>query len=350
MPRSAINSHPVPAVPERRRPTMGDVAARAGVSRQLVSLVLRGQPGPSEQTRQRVLQDAAELGYRPDTAARLLRRTRSRQLGVLFTMRHPHDVDIVEALYPAAAALGYSLSLSALVPGRDERQTLDELLGLRSEALILIGPASSAVQLAEVAGQVPIVEISPRLHGPGDVVHSAEGRGIRRAVDHLVSLGHRAIVHVDGGTMPGAAERRRGYRDAMRRRGLAAHIQVLPGDYTEESGARAARTLLAQDRLPTAVIAGNDRCALGVLGAFLRVGIRVPADLSLIGYDDSQVARLSFVDLTSVRQDAAEMAGLAVQAVAERLDHGRTTPRDIVLDPALIIRGTTAPPPGHPTA
>jgi DNA-binding LacI/PurR family transcriptional regulator len=325
---------------------MGDVATRAGVSRQLVSLVLRGQPGPSEQSRQLVLQTADELGYRPDTAARLLRQTRSRQLGVLFTMRHPHDVDVVEALYPAAAARGYSLSLSALVPGRDERQALDELLSLRSEALILIGAGSSPPQLAEIAGPVPTVEVGSRVHGSSDVVRVAEGRGIRRAVEYLVSIGHQAIVHIDGGAMPGAAARRRAYRDAMRRCGLEAHIRVLPGDYTEESGAGAARTLLADGPRPTAVIAGNDRCALGVLGVLLQAGISVPADLSLIGYDDSQLARLSYVDLTSVRQDATKMAEFAVQAAAERLDDGRTTPRDIILDPELVIRSTTAPPPG----
>jgi DNA-binding LacI/PurR family transcriptional regulator len=336
-----------PGVPSRRpkRPTMSDVAARVGVSQALVSLVFRNQPGASPLTRQRVFQAAEELGYRPDTAAQLLRRTRSRQLGVLFTMRHPFDVGIVEALYPAARKHGYSLVLSAMVAARDERQAVEDLLGLRSEAIIIIGAESSPRHLVTAAGHTPLIEINPCTRAAGvDVVRIANGKGIRQAVDHLTALGHRAIAHIDGGTMPAADERRRGYRAAMRRHGLAEHIRVLPGDYTEESGARAARALLTHGELPTAVIAGNDRCAHGLLTTFLRAGLTVPTDVSIVGFDDSQLARLSFIDLTSVRQDAAEVADLAVQAAAERLDDGRTADRDIVLSPILAVRGSTGPP------
>ncbi|MCQ8194986.1 LacI family DNA-binding transcriptional regulator [Streptomyces rugosispiralis] len=324
---------------------MSDVAARVGVSQALVSLVFRNQPGASAETRRRVFRAAEELGYRPDTAAQLLRRTRSRQLGVLFTMRHPYDVGIVEALYPAAQKHGYTLVLNAMIATRGERQSMEELLGLRSEAVITIGATSSWEHLTTGVGRAPIVEINPRTRAAGvDVVRTAETKGIRQAVDHLVTLGHRAIAHIDGGAMPSADQRRRGYRAAMRRHGLADHIRVLPGDYTEESGARAARDLLARPELPTAVIAGNDRCAHGLLGTLLRAGVRVPEDVSIVGYDDSQLARLSFIDLTSVRQEAAEAAELAVRAAAERLDEGRTADRDIVLDPTLVVRGSTGPP------
>lgn len=329
-----------------RRPTMTDIAARVGVSQSLVSLIFRNQPGASAQTRERVFEVARELGYRPDAAAQLLRRARSRQLGVLFTMRHPHDVDIVEALYPAAQRRGYTVVLSAMVPGRDEQQAMADLLGLRSEAIIVIGPESSPWQLATVAEQVPVVDINGRVRAAGvDGVRTADANGVRQAVDHLAGLGHRAITHVDGGAMPGAGERRRGYRAAMRRHGLVEHVQVLTGDYTEEAGARAARELLAGDELPTAVVAGNDRSAHGVLATFLRAGVRVPGDVSIVGYDDSRVARLSFIDLTSVRQDAADVAELAIQAASERLDDGRTTERDIVLQPTLVVRGSTGPAP-----
>ena len=328
-----------------KRPTMTDIAARVGVSQSLVSLIFRNQPGASAQTRERVFEVARELGYRPDAAAQLLRRARSRQLGVLFTMRHPHDVDIVEALYPAAQRRGYTVVLSARVPGRDEQQAMADLLGMRSEAIIVIGPAeSSARQLATVAEQVPVVDINRRVRAAGvDSVRTADAHGVRQAVDHLAGLGHRAITHVDGGTMPGADERRRGYRAAMRRHGLAEHVQVLAGDYTEEAGARAARELLAGEELPTAVIAGNDRSAHGVLATIVRAGVRVPGDISIVGYDDSRVAQLSFIDLTSVRQAAADVAELAIQAASERLDDGRTSDRDIVLAPTLVVRGSTGP-------
>jgi DNA-binding LacI/PurR family transcriptional regulator len=333
-----------------RRPTMRDVAARVGVSQTLVSLVFRNAPGASAQTRERVLRAAAELGYRPDTAAQVLRRNRSRHLGVLFTLRQPFDADLVEALYPAAERHGYRVVLSAIGAGRDDRQAVEELLSYRSEALILDGTTIQAAELARLAGDLPIVDIGRRTTaGTVDVVRVADERGARLAVDHLVGLGHRSIVHVDGGDQPAAAERRRGYQRAMRVHGLAPEVCVLPGDYTGESGAAAARQLLRDGPLPTAIFAANDRCAHGALDVFHQAGLAVPADLSVVGYDDSDIARLSFVNLTTVHQDAALMAEEAVRAVIERLDHGRTEPRDIVLDPSLVIRATTGPPrPGAP--
>jgi len=323
---------------------MRDVAARVGVSQALVSLVFRNARGASSETRERVFRAAAELGYRPDAAAQVLRRSRSRHIGVLFTMRQPFDIDLVEAIYPAADRRGYHVVLGALGPGRDERAAVEELLAYRCEGMILFGPTTQVTDLAD-AVQIPLVAIARRETGDGvDVVRIADERGARLAVDHLVSLGHRAIVHVDGGKQPGSAYRSRGYRQAMRRHGLEAEIRILPGDHTEESGARAARQLMAEEWLPSAIFASNDRCAHGVLGTLLRAGVNIPGDVSMVGFDDSGVARLSFIDLTSVRQDVNRMAEYAVKAIIERLDLGRTASRDIVLDPTLVTRGTTGAP------
>jgi DNA-binding LacI/PurR family transcriptional regulator len=315
------------------------------VSQSLVSLVFRNAPGASSQTRERVFRAAAELGYRPNAAAQVLRRSRSRNIGVLFTMRQPFDVDLVEAIYPAAERHGYHVVLGALGPGRDERRAVEELLAYRCEAMILMGSITQATQLAATAEQMPVVDIARRPSGDGvDVVRVADELGARLAVDHLVSLGHRAIVHVDGGRLPGSAYRSRGYGRAMRRHQLGDEIRILPGDHTEESGARAARQLMGGERLPTAIFASNDRCAHGVLATLLRARVAVPDDVSVVGFDDSGVARLSFIDLTTVRQDVTKMAEAAVEAIAERLEQPRTTAREIVLDPTLVIRGTTAPP------
>jgi DNA-binding LacI/PurR family transcriptional regulator len=327
------------------RPTMRDVAARAGVSQTLVSLVLRNAPGASAKTRERVFRAADELGYRPDTAAQVLRRNRSRHIGVLFTMRQPFDVDLVEAIYAAAERSGYRVVLGALGVGRDDRQAVEELLAYRSEAMILSGTTIMAAQLARVADQMPVVDIGRRFTGDGvDVVRVADERGARLAVDHLVSLGHRSIVHIDGGELPAAARRRQGYRQAMQRHGLHRDLRILPGDYTEEGGAAAARHILSEDRLPTAIFAANDRCAHGVLDTLTRAHVDVPGRISVVGYDDSDIARLSFLNLTTVRQDATQMAEHAVQAIIERLDQGRIDAREIVLDPSLVVRGTTRPP------
>ncbi|MEU9348143.1 substrate-binding domain-containing protein [Streptomyces sp. NPDC048278] len=126
-----------------------------------------------------------------------------------------------------------------------------------------------------------------------DAMHTADDVGARLAVDHLVSLGHQDIVHVDGGEQPGAAERRAGYLDAMRRHGLGGRARVVPGDCTERSGSEAARSLLAAGALPTAVVAGNDQCAIGLLVELRHAGVDVPGRVSIVGYDDSRLARLA---------------------------------------------------------
>jgi DNA-binding LacI/PurR family transcriptional regulator len=128
----------------------------------------------------------------------------------------------------------------------------------------------------------------------------------------------------------------------MTEHGLATDIRVVPGGYTEDEGADAARKLLAGE-LPTAVIAANDPCAIGILDTVLRAGATVPGDLSVVGYDDSRFGRLPGIDLTSVRQNIPKMAKLAVKAVVDRLDRPARKPRDQALRPKLVVRGTTAP-------
>jgi DNA-binding LacI/PurR family transcriptional regulator len=328
-----------------RRPTMADVAKHVGVSRALVSIVFRGVGGASEATRQRVLEAAAELGYRPDSLAQGLRRNRSRNLGVLFSLRRPFEVEFVEHMYPVARQLGYDLLLGPFTPGRGQDAVVDELLRYRCAGLIVVGPELHARHLEPLVEEVAVVEVGRGVtRGPVDVIRNNDAVGTGQAVDHLVALGHHAITYIDGGANPGADDRRAGYRAAMTDHGLTAHIRVVPGGYSEDEGADAATTLLA-GRLPTAVIAANDPCAIGVLDIVLRAGVKVPQDLSVIGYDDSRFGRLPGIDLTSVRQDIPKMAKLAVKAVVERLDQPTKKPRDTALRPKLIVRGTTAPPP-----
>ncbi|MEV6057418.1 LacI family DNA-binding transcriptional regulator [Streptomyces sp. NPDC052107] len=336
-----------PAAPDGKRPTLADVAARAGVSTALVSIVMRDAKGASTATRERVLQAAREIGYRPDTRARLLRSQRSRLLGVEFGLQHPFHADLVEGIYAAAEPAGYQIALSAVTAGRGEQRAVETLLADRCEALILLGPQAPAARLAELAAQLPVVSVARRLRPqvPGlEVVRTADDEGARQAVEHLVALGHRDIAHIDGGRAPGAADRRRGYRTAMNRHGLAEHIRILPGGLTEEEGAEAARTLSTARRRPTAVLAFNDRCATGVLDVFLRSGIAVPGDISVVGFDDSHLARLAHIDLTTVGQDIPRLAHLAVNRAVARLEGDQTPAGEDVIAPHLVIRGTTAPP------
>ncbi|MEU9917009.1 LacI family DNA-binding transcriptional regulator [Streptomyces sp. NPDC051001] len=329
---------------------MADVAEKAGVSRALVSIVFRNQPGASEETRQRVLRVADEIGYRPDSAARLLARGRSRTIGVMFTVRQTFQTDLIEGIYPEAERLGYDVLLSATAQGRSEEKAVEALLGHRCEALILLGPDAEPAYLDELGQRVATVSVSRRApRARVDFVHSAEGKGVRQAMDHLVEQGHRRIVHIDGGRGPGSADRRRSYRAAMRRHGLEAQARVVPGEHTEQAGIEAGRLLVAErDQgvpLPTAVLAGNDRCAMGLLMALTRAGVEVPRDMSVVGYDDSHLSHLMPIGLTTVRQDAVLMAEHAVRFAVERLERPELEPREAVLDPQLVIRGTSGPAP-----
>jgi DNA-binding LacI/PurR family transcriptional regulator len=332
---------------------MADVAEKAGVSRALVSIVFRNQPGASEETRQRVLRIADEIGYRPDSAARLLARGRSRTLGVMFTVHQTFHTDLIEGIYPEAERLGYDVLLSAAAQGRSEAKAVEALLGHRCEALILLGPDAEPTYLNELGRRAVTVSVSRRVpRARVDFVHSAEGKGVRQVMDHLVELGHRRIVHLDGGRGPGSAERRRAYRAAMRRHGLESEERVIPGDHTEQSGIESGRLLLAErdrgQRLPTAVLAGNDRSAMGLLMSLTRAGVEVPRDLSVVGYDDSHLSHLMPIGLTTVRQDAWLMAEHAVRFAVERLENPELEPREAVLDPKLVVRGTSGPPPAEP--
>jgi DNA-binding LacI/PurR family transcriptional regulator len=329
-----------------RRPRLQDVAAEAGVSPATVSLVLRGSPGPSSGTRERVLDAAARLGYRPDRAASLLARRRSRLIGVLMDVRSTFHAQLVEDVHEAAEEHGYDLVLSTVTRTRDEGRAVETLLDSRCEALVLLGPDAPAARLSALARQLPVVAVGRPVSADGvDVVRAADDEGVAQAVEHLAGLGHRRIAHVDGGRGQIATARRRGYERAMRRRGLGEHLQVVGGDAGEESGARAARTLLGSDVRPTAVVTYNDASAVGLLDALLRSGIDVPGEVSVVGYDDSPLSRLAHIDLTSVSQDSPQLTRLAVAAVVERLDGGRTERREVVVPPRLVVRGTTGPPP-----
>jgi DNA-binding LacI/PurR family transcriptional regulator len=340
-------AHPQPssAAPgSAARPTLLQVAKRAGVSRATASLVIRDAAGPSARSRERVLQAAAELGYRPDRNAQLLRQRQSRLLGVLFRAQDPFHADIIENIYASAEERGYDVVLSSVFATRSEERAFEALAASRCQAVIALGPDQACS--TDFGSHLPIVEIGrPSDETSFDAVFTDDEHGIGLAVDHLVALGHRAIVHIDGGHAPGAAERRAGYQRAMKSHELQDHTRILPGDYTELSGAVAAQQLLSEDTLPTAVIAGNDQCAAGLIDELRSAGVEIPAQISIVGYDDSRLARLAHINLTTVRQDVEQLARLSVDAAIDRLEEteNRQSPRTFKLIPHLVTRGSTGP-------
>lgn len=336
---------PLSTKKSRERPTMKDIADHVGMSRQLVSIVLRDAEGASEASRQRVLDAARELGYYPDESARLLRQRRSGQLGVLFTMRQPFEVDLVDALYRRAADYGYRLVLSTVGLGRSQDTALDELMRQRIEALIVLTTESPDGIIHRLPSGIPIVLLGgPQAAGRHDEVHVENERGMELAVGHLVELGHRRITYIGPFVGPNAAERLAGYETSMRAHGLPDLIDTIAADYTEDAGYAAALHLLERDERPSALVCANDRCAFGVMETLLREGVSVPHDISIVGFDDSTVARLPFIDLTSVQPNPELMARMGLEAAVRRLANADDPEWYQSVPPTLVVRGTSSPP------
>ncbi|MDN5797071.1 MAG: LacI family transcriptional regulator [Intrasporangium sp.] len=328
------------------RPRLADVAARAGVSTATASLVLRGRPGPGRRARQAVLDASHELGYRADRSASLLARRRTQLLGVSMDVRSPFHAELIEEIHAAADGLGYDVVVSPLTRTHDERRVVETLLDSRCEALLLLAPGLSAAQLTDLAQDRPVVAVGRPVTAPGvDVVRVADDRGVALAVEHLVALGHRDIAFVDGPSGTISTLRRSGYRRAVRRLVGPDAVHVVPGGATEDKGAAAVSLL--RGRPVSAAIAFNDRCALGVLDGLRRDGRSVPGDISLVGYDDTPLARLGTIDLTSVSQTPGEMGAAAVRAAVERLEGARSHDVEVLLEPVLVVRGSTGPPPNR---
>lgn len=325
----------------QRRPTLEDVAERAGVSRALASIVMRDAAGASEHTRARVKRAADEIGYRPDPRARRLRQHRTKVIGLTFAAGQEFHADLVDGVYVAAEGLGYDVVLSAVTPHRDEPRAVRTLIDDRCEGVILVGPGQRTGLLAELAARVPLVVLARRVRGV-DAVRSDDVAGAMLGVQHLLGLGHRRILYLDGCGAPGAGERLRGYRRAMRAGG--APELVRPGGLSEREGAEAASAMLATGELPDAVFAFNDRCALGFMDVLIRSGIDVPQQLSLLGFDDSPLAGLAHIDLSTIRQDSAGLAAAAVGRLVARLEDAPANGNvvDIVCEPTLVPRSSTA--------
>jgi len=327
------------------RPTMEDVAAKAGVSRALVSLVMRNSPKVSDHRRTAVLAAARELGYEPHVMARALASGTSTVLGVMVSdLRNAFFAEVVEGLDAAARAAGFDLILNtgSRSPSR-ERAALRSLLSFRPAGVVLLSPVVPASAIEDAARQCPIVLVSrtSRL-STVDTVNDDGEAGAALAVDHLVELGHRRIAHLDGGGAATAAARRKGYQQAMRGHGL--EPLVVRSEHTDHAGEKAVHELLGSyDRagLPTALLAGNDFNAVGAISALEEAGLRVPEDVSVVGYDNTSLAALRHLSLTTVDQPRTEMGRLAIEALLERVRGERTEPVRHLLHPSLVVRSTT---------
>ena len=335
------------------RPTIHDVAEHAGVSKSLVSLVLRGSPKVGPDRRAAVQRAIAELGYRPNAAARTLREGRSRAIGVLLNdVRHPWFIDLLDGLISVVEAGGRHLVLSG--GGRLDRRMDDSVLRgfleLEVDGFILAGTQANSPVIAEIASAVPTVTVGwrdidlPRV----DAVANDDLLGATLATRHLIELGHRRIAHISGrvsGTSNVVGKlRQQGYEDTMRACGLSEHIRVESGDFTEDAGYRATVRLLNSGQPPTAIFAVDDITCLGAQSAASEMNVAVPGRLSLVGYDNSYLSRLRSIWLTSVDSAGFEAGALAARTLLARVADPSRPAELHLLVPTLQVRGSTAPP------
>lgn len=336
--------------PKAERARRTDVARLAGVSPATVSFVLNRTAGQtiSDETRQRVLQAVAELDYRPNRAAQGLRHGRSATIGFV-----NHDVDFgvfaasaIKGAHEASVRHGNLLILvNTGGSNRQAAQLVGELLDRQADALILAASGTKSVVLPAGAERVPTILLNCFV--PGDPVPSIlpdEVRGGQEATQALLDLGHRDIAYLTGTVSAWATKARlRGFREALRGAGLDPRDHtVLSGNYQADSGYELARRLLRRGTRPTAIMCGNDRMAVGALLALLEAGVRVPQDVSVMGYDDQfQLAAEIRPALSTVRLPYDVMGRLAAEQLAgggPAVQTGRT-----LVHCPLVMRDSTAP-------
>ncbi|WP_284983486.1 LacI family DNA-binding transcriptional regulator [Arthrobacter sp. efr-133-TYG-118] len=329
--------------PKTRRPTIYDVAKHAGVSPSLVSLVLQSPERVSDKRRQAVQAAMGELGYRPSRAATALASNRTKSIGlVIDDYRNLWFVDLLRGMESVLSELGYHVMLADSRPGENRiKDATDGLLALHVDALVIAAEPSES--MLHGTG-VPTVVAGWRKGVPtgADLITNDDDGGGSMAAEHLLGLGHTRIGHLSGSD-GASAHRRAGFRRRIQAAGVELLIAESKGT-SEEDGYAAACWLLERYPDTTAIFAANDTMAMGAFAALKVRGLRVPSDVSVIGYDNSPLAKSRYLDLTSV-DNRSDLVGIDVaHRLLARIDDPTIKPERTLIDPALVVRSTTARP------
>jgi len=334
---------PVPA----RSVKLRDVAVAAGVDPSVVSRVLTGDRGLSvrPETRARVLKAAARLNYRPNRAARALKTARTMVIGMVVPdLANTAYSLIAQGAEKRAAAAGYVLMvMRGSVPDH-----LEELQG-RVDGLLVAAATSDGSYLRSLLGDIPTVLVNRKEPGDIPAVRVDDAAGAAVAVQHLLSLGHCRVAHVAGPQNADTARRRlEGYLSALSVGGVEERPELVveASVYDEAAGHLAATRLLGLGPQPTAIFAANIRLAIGTLAATRRIGLSVPDDVSVVGFDDTPLAAFLEPPLTTVRMPLAELGGQAVESLLAEMDGRRASDVLVSLPPELVVRASTAAPAG----
>ena len=332
-------------------PRLEDVADRAGVSHQTVSRVINNHPNVSEATRTKVEAAIAELGYRRNTAARSLVTRRSQTIGVLASELSQYGpANTLLGVEQAARNAGYFVSIASLREvSRDA--IADAASHFMDQAVdgiaVLVPHSDTLLALDEMRLPVPVVAVGSLGNSNVSGAMVDQRRGAQLAVEHLIGEGHRRIGHLAGPQdWIDGSERAEGWREALLGAGLTDDL-LLQGDWSAGSGYAAGRKLAA-NRSATAIFVGNDQMALGMLRAFAEAGVRVPDDVSVVGFDDQPESGYFTPPLTTVRQDFEELGRRCMDIMLKEIEAGAAV-SSIVVTPELVLRASTAPPAGQAT-
>jgi DNA-binding LacI/PurR family transcriptional regulator len=334
-----------------RPAVMVDVARLAGVSHQTVSRVLNGHPSVRPDTKDRVLRAVSELGYRPNALARGLAKRRSRVLGVVsFDTILFGPASTLLGIERAARNAGYGVSIVTL-ERVDRTGVLAAVNGLADQAvdgIVIIAPQmSAAAALHSLPVGMPAVAVEAGVDGPIPTVAVDQIAGAQLAVRHLLELGHRTVWHIAGPTdWLEARDRIEGWRLALEAAGRRVP-PIISGDWSAQSGFSAGAALAGRPDV-TAVFAGNDQMALGLLRALYERGCRVPEEISVVGFDDIPEAEYLLPPLTTIRQDFDEVGRRSMATLLQLIDgpdHRPFPPAAPPVAPSLVLRRSTGPPP-----
>jgi len=302
-------------------------------------LALQGSPKVAPASREAILAAADELGYRPNRTASSLVRQRTHTIGVhILDLHNPVFAEILDGVQEAVRGHDYStLLVTGNADPAAERTEITRLLESRVEGLVLIAHRLSDEDLSAIAAEVPTVVVTWRTDGIAglDSVAGDDAAGAKLAVDHLVSLGHSHIAHISGGDNRIARERRTGYERAMRAHGL--EPRVVDGAFTEQGGYAGAESAVAAGS--TALVVANDLAAIGALAALRSSGLRVPDDVSVVGYDGMRL--LDSLDLTTVAQPLADMGRVAADLLMDRIAQPAKDSVHRQVETRLVARGSS---------
>lgn len=331
-----------------RAPNMVDVAREAGVAHVTVSRVLNGHESVRPETRRRVEQAIAKLGYRRNDFARALKSGRTKALGVIVAGSSLHALpSVLLGMEKAANVTGHSITLASWHAGSDHLldETIGRLLGQGIEGLVIVADRPGVVDpLERLSPHVPTsVVMSGGVENPAIAsVEFDQVQGSRHATEYLLNLGHETVAHLSGrrGTFDGAA-RVRGWREMMKEAGVEAPL-LFEGDFTARAGHELGVRLLAEPSRPTSLFVGNDLMAMGLMAAFADRGVLVPEHVSVVGFDDMAGAEYVGPGLTTIRQDFESLGTRSIEVVAGILEG--ESPRHHLLPTELVVRRSAARP------